>query len=267
MNTFTNFDAAVTAAEAFRGFVANSIGMQVAELRWGRAGTSGVYVPTVSGAGVDDVSNLLGFANKQTITAGAVLVSFDKYKGSHYVIFNSEQATTEVNLGDEYAERTGAQLAAQVDKDLFLAATNGAANSSSGDGSDLEKADILDAYELLGADNVPVTPRSWVFDPEGHADIMGIPEFIAANQRGDGVSAIVTGQLGTLMGSPVYMSQNLPAVTSLYFYKPSVALGINRDFEVMSGRVPGQFGTTYELSVKYGVKVIDGNGICKIVSY
>lgn len=265
-NTFTNFDAAITSDLVFRGFVANSIGPLVSEMRWGRSGTSGVHVPTVSGATVDDVTNLLGFTNRDDITAGAVLVSFDKHKGSHFVIFNDEQSTSAVDLGATYAERTGMKLAAQVDTDLFSeAATAGTVNATAG--ALIAKADVMDSFEDLNSRNVPRSDRCWVFDPEGFSDVLSIDDFIGADKRGDGVSNLVTGEVGTLLGSPVFMSQNLPSATSLYVYKPSLALGINRDFETFVGRVPGQFGTTYEMSVKYGVKVIDGGGIVVINGY
>src|SRR5262245_48582538 len=111
-NTFTNFDAPVTSALVFRGFIANSIGAQVANLSWGRAGSAGVYVPTISGVAIADVSTLRGYGNQQTVTAGSVLISFDKHRGSHFVIGNEEQSTTEVDLLESYAETTGANLAA-----------------------------------------------------------------------------------------------------------------------------------------------------------
>jgi hypothetical protein len=265
-NTFTNFDAAVTSELAFRGFVANSVGTQAANMRWGRSGTSGVYVPTISGAGIDDVSNLLGFANRQSITAGSVLVSFTKHKGAHFVIQTGEQSTSVVDLGAEYAERTGRELAAQVDADLFTEAAAGAVSDATA-GALIAKADVMDAFETLNANNVPMIDRVWVFNPEGLSDVLGIDDFVGADKRGDGVSAAVTGQLGTLLGAPVLMSQNITGANSFYIYRSALALGINRDFEVFVGRVPGNFGITYELQVKYGVKTIDGNGMVKLTGY
>ncbi len=265
-NTFTNFDAAVTSASAFRGFVANSIGMQVAELRWGRDGTSGVHVPTVSGAGIDDVSNLLGFSNRQSITAGAILVNFDKHKGSHYVITTAEQATSAVDLGPAYAERTGRQLAAQVDLDLFVEA-NAAGPVNATAGALVAKADIMDVYEDMNNNNVPLDGRSWVFDAEAYSDVLSIDSFIGADKTGNAVSDIKTGLIGSLLGSPVFLTQNAPAATSFYIYRPALALGINREMEVFADRNAGQFGTTYELQIKYGVKSIDGSGIIVINGY
>lgn len=259
-NTFTNFDAAVTSAAAFRGFVANSVGRVAATLRYGRDGTSGVHVPTVSGAPIDDVANLLGFSNRDDITAGSVLVSFDKHKGSHYVITTAEQATSAVDLGPLYAERTGRKLAAQVDTDLFLEAANGGVVNATA-GALIAKADVLDSFEGMNGRNVPLEDRVWVFDPEGFSDVLGIDDFIGADKTGRDVSSLVTGQLGTLLGSPVFMSQNLPSATSLYIYRPALALGINREMEVFADRNAGQFGTTYELQIKYGVQIIDGNGV------
>ena len=265
-NTFTNFDAAVTSSLAFRGFVANSIGAQVSNLAWGRSGTSGVHVPTVSGAAIADVSGLLGFSNRQSITAGAVLVSFDKHKGSHFVIQTGEQSTSAIDLGAAYAERTGAKLAAQVDTDLFVEAEDrGQVNATAS--SLIAKADILDVFEDMNDNNVPLEDRVWVFDSEGYSDVLGLDDFIGADKRGDGVSNLVTGRVGSMLGSPVFLSQNLPSTTSLYIYKPALALGINRDMETFIGRVPGNFGTTYEISMKYGVKVIDGQGIIVINGY
>ena len=265
-NTFTNFDAAVTSSLAFRGFVANSIGVETSNLAWGRSGTSGVHVPTVSGAAIADVSGLLGFSNRQSITAGAVLISFDKHKGSHFVIQNDEQSTSAIDLGAAYAERTGAKLAAQVDTDLFSTASDGARDNATA-GALIAKADVMDVFQEMNEQNVPLQDRVWVLDPEGYADVLSIDDFIGADKRGDGVSNLVSGRVGSLLGSPVFMSQNLPAATSLYIYKPALALGINRDMETFVGRNAGQFGVTYELSIKYGTKVIDGNGIIKFTGY
>ncbi len=265
-NTFTDFDAAVSSSLAFRGFVANSVGAQAAQLSWGRSGTSGVQIPTVSGAGVSDVSGLLGFSNRQSITATSQLLSFDKHKGSHFVIQTDEQSTSAIDLGAAYSERTGAQLAAQVDLDLFVEAdTTSQENPTAG--SLVAAADILDVYEQMNGNNVPLQERVWVLDPEAYSDVLGLDNFVRSDARGDGTSGSVTGQVGQLLGAPVLMSQNLPAAKSFYIYKPALALGINRDMESFIGRVPGNFGTTYELSIKYGVKLVDSGGVIEINNY
>jgi len=265
-NTFTNFDAAVSSALAFRGFVANSVGMEASFLAWGRSGTSGVYIPTVSGVAVDDVSNLLGYSNKQSAVGTSQLLSFTKHKGSHFVIQNDEQSTSAIDLGAAYAERTGARIAAQVDADLFTeAGTTSQTNPTAG--ALVAKADILDTFEQMNGNNVPISDRVWVFDPEAYSDVLGIDDFIGADKRGDGTSNAVTGQVGQLLGAPVLMSQNTPAAQSFYIYRPALALGLNREMEVFIGRVPGNFGTTYELSIKYGVKLVDSGGVIEINGY
>jgi hypothetical protein len=265
-NTFGDFDAAVSSELAFRGFVANSVGAQASFMAWGRSGTSGVYIPTVSGAGVDDVSNLLGYSNKQSIAATSQLLSFTKHKGSHFVIQNDEQSTSQIDLGAAYAERTGAQLAAQVDADLFTEAGTTSQNNVTA-GAAVTLISILSTYEQMNENNVPLTDRVWVLDPEAYSDVLGLDNFVRSDARGDGTSGSVTGQVGQLLGAPVLMSQNCPAATSFYIYRPALALGINRDFETVSGRVPGNFGTTTEMSIKYGVKLVDSGGVIEMNGY
>ncbi len=265
-NSFTNLDAAVSSELAFRGFVANSVGAQASEMQWGRSGTSGVYIATTSGVAVDDVSNLLGYSNKQNVVGTSQLLSFDKWKGAHFVIQNDEQSVSVIDIGAAQAERTGARLAAQVDTDLFVEAGTTSENNPTA-GAEVVADDILDVYEQMNGNNVPLQDRVWVMDPEAYSDVLGLDNFVRSDARGDGTSGSVTGQVGMLLGAPVLMSQSLPAATSFYIYKPALALGINRDFESFVDRTAGNFGTTYELSIKYGVKLVDSGGVIEINGY
>lgn len=263
MNTFTNFDAARTSAIVFRGFTANSVGRSAANLAWGQRGTSGVYVPTISGVAVDDVSSIRGYTNKQTISNSSVLVSFDKHKGFHFTIDEEEQATTVVDLGAAYLEQEGRLLAAQVDTDLFSEATSSASQLETV-ATTFAKANVMNAFEKMNNKNVPLTDRVWVCNPALYSDILAIDDFVGADKTGRSQSDLNTGQKGELLGSPVLMSQNLGSTEGLYIYRPALALALNIDMQMQVGRVPGNFGTSYEGSIKYGVKGIDGDGIVQL---
>ncbi len=265
-NTFTNFDAARTSAIVFEGFVSSSVGRQTANLVWGQRGSTGVHVPTISGVAIDDVSNILGYANKQSISNSAVLVSFNKYKGFNFVIDLDQQSTTVVDLGAEYSRHEGRLLAEQIDTDLYTEMEANVTSTTAAAGATIAATDILAVWRKLNALKVPMSNRVWVFDPVTHAEVMSIDAFVGANQTGNAQSDLTTGVKGTLLGAPVFMSPVITASKGYCVYKPALALAFNRDIEVQVGRVPGNFGVTYEGSVKYGVKVIDAGGISEITT-
>lgn len=67
---------------------------------------------------------------------------------------------------------------------------------------------ILEAREILNRNNAPMDQRNLILTPASETSVLKTDLFVAANQRGDGGSALENALLGRILGFDTYMGQN-----------------------------------------------------------
>ncbi len=102
-----------------------------------------------------------------------------------------------------------------------------------GNAAALADAGVRRSMRRLDDVDVPLTNRAWVVPPVTRESLLGIPRYTEQAFVGDG-SAIKTGQIGNLYGSPVMVSTDCGTTTTLsgtvsaraviYFHKSAIAL-------------------------------------------
>lgn len=73
---------------------------------------------------------------------------------------------------------------------------------------------VLEAREILNKNKAYVSGRNLVLSPSSETAMLKTELFIAANQRGDGGSALENATLGRILGFDTYMDQNVPSLSS-----------------------------------------------------
>lgn len=67
---------------------------------------------------------------------------------------------------------------------------------------------ILEAREILNRNSAPMDERNLVLTPASETSVLKTDLFVAANQRGDGGTALENALLGRILGFDTYMGQN-----------------------------------------------------------
>lgn len=126
---------------------------------------------------------------------------------------------------------------------------------------------IIDAYEYLNDANAPFEGRAWVFDPGTISDLYRTDYFV----RMDYVpgSVVAQGFQGRqIMGSPVYMSTNLPAYAggphaAAYIQKEAIALVLQMAPRFEVARFPARHSDGIIGLCVFGVQEMRGTfGVC-----
>ncbi|KKM94031.1 hypothetical protein LCGC14_1202490 [marine sediment metagenome] len=142
--------------------------------------------------------------------------------------------------------------------DLNVGALYSALNGGTVQGSDGQtfSDDILIAmHETLDEADVPKPGRSLVGDPSTEADIRKIDKFVRLDFQ-DG-RVVTTGQLGTLYGTPVFMTNNLTAATTgnygVLMHRDAIGLVIQDGPTVEPWREHKRHSDIINVSAMYGV--------------
>jgi len=134
-------------------------------------------------------------------------------------------------------------------------------NLDGGNGAALADAGVRRSMRRLDDVNVPLTGRAWVVPPVTREALLGIPRYTEQAFVGDG-SAIRTGQIGNLYGSPVMVStdcgttQDLSAGSTyravLYFHKSAVALAEQLRPRAQTQYILQHLGNLFVVDTIYG---------------
>jgi hypothetical protein len=148
-----------------------------------------------------------------------------------------------------------------------LSEFTGTAQNSPSDAQvdDLTVDDIVGAQVALDNSDVPASDRYWVFHPSAHGELLTMTGnyFISIDFQGE--KPMATGQIGTMLGSPVYKSTNVgtttagsPAETAyanLYFHKDALGLAmqvapeIEMEYDLDSQGHLGNVRTAYGVGI------------------
>jgi len=148
-----------------------------------------------------------------------------------------------------------------IDSYLAGLTTSFATTVNSGGGA-LVLDDVVDSFTTLNTANVPSENRAWVLKPICYGDLLKLTGnyFTSIDFRGN--KPMTDGQIGMLLGSPVYFSTNMgtvgsPAVTrNLYFHKQALGLAMQKDVKVEETYDQDAQGDLVTVKSLYGASVL-----------
>lgn len=153
----------------------------------------------------------------QDATTTNVQVPLDQHIYVTFTIKDGESSKSFQDLVDMYMAPAAMQIARSVDRVLIGQAPQFAANQvgrlyemTSSNAKDF----ILAAREKLNDNKAYNSGRNLVLTPASETDMLATELFIAANQRGDGGTALEEVRLGRVLGFDTYMDQNTPYLSA-----------------------------------------------------
>lgn len=185
-------------------------------------------------------------------------VNINRHFEYSYLIEDITELQALDSLRNFYTDDAGYALARQVDIDIHAlgAGLNGgtnysaaviggdgstawsaAANTNTGNGTDLTDAGIRNMIESLDNADVPMDNRVIVIPPSQRNVLLGIDKFVRADAVGEAgmQNSIRSGYIGMVYGIPVYVSTNCPTLTTTGAGTPSYRVGmlLHRDAFVL----------------------------------
>jgi hypothetical protein len=137
-------------------------------------------------------------------------------------------------------------------------------------------ANLLKAFEYLNLKNVPLEDRAWVFAPPVLSDLVALTSGFFIQTLSSDEKSLMTGKIGMILGSPVYISNNLTASTSgspatsvyanMYFHKTAIAYAalVTPKIEITDNDQLVQ-GTMISVKSLFGACILDADRGVQIV--
>lgn len=201
----------------------------------------------------------------QSPTETKTTITINQHFESSVVVEDFADAQSAYDTHSEYRNKTGYAIAEKMDNFVAVEMTDDFTQTVGTYGTTLTYAIFLDAKEDLDEAKAPLTERYLVVTPHGHRDMLSIDEFIRYDAMGASgqPSAIKTGKVGTILGSEVYMSQNLVVTAgtpvennNLYFHKEAFALAVQKQPKTEMQRKTEYLGDLIVTSALWGGAVL-----------
>ena len=164
-----------------------------------------------------------------TTNESAVNITINQRYYAAYGVDPFTQIQDALNYFEKAKGKLSYALAKQIDTGVN-GKFNSFSNSVGTEGTALGIDQMIGAYESLNENDAPFDGRAWIFDPESITDLMGLDFFVRMDYVPGSVSA--NGFQGRqILGSPVYMTNNLTAINTnyhaaTYMHKEALALVI-----------------------------------------
>jgi hypothetical protein len=211
------------------------------------AGDTFYYPITSKGTAVDYVAGYRLSDNLQVDTDSVITLSINQFKMHPFHIPWNVQDQVKYDTMALNMRQAGEAIARAIDSTVHAVALAGFTQtkinaSATGLIGDLTRAHITGAFTALNTSDVPYTDRAWVFHPTAFNEILNMTsDYFTSHDFVDN-SPMVSGNIGTMLGAPVYISTNVgtstagsPAETSyanLYFHRDAIALAMQRQPEM-----------------------------------
>lgn len=194
----------------------------------------------------------------EDISEASMTLNLDQHKGFFFKIKYIEEEKSPANIGESVLRQRSAALASKIDADV-LSLTSGFSQVLSGQ---CNKATLVSAIELLNEASAPQTDRVLVVNPDSYSDLLNTDDFIRADGIGDGTS-MRTGQIGTVLGLEVYLSNNLPTGTdAAVMHRSAIAMAVLTPVQVRVFDMPRWFAVGYSGRCAWGrMEVEDTVGV------
>lgn len=223
-----------------------------------------VEIPNVSNITANaKVANTQVTLNAPTETKQTITIN-NHYESS-FLVEDPLDEQAAYDIASAYSEKAGYALAAKVDNTIANDMTTGFTNTVGAFGTPLSDATILSAIQTLDNAAVPMDNRVFVVTGQGKAELLNIDKYVRYDAIGVGgqQNAIKNGQIGSIYGLDVYMSQNIVRVVGspnqnnhLMFHKDAYGLAMQKDIHVENQRKAEYLGDLYVASALWGGKVV-----------
>ena len=174
-----------------------------------------------------------------------------------------------VDMVAKYTKMMGEALARQVDADIFSELAGLNESITLGTDDVLTIAEFEQALASLGENDIPYMDGdvAMVVNPTLMADILnpsaGLASYFIRNDASGDGSGLRTGNVGSLYGVDVYMSNSFEtggdagSTSGAIFHKTAAAIAVQQDVRVQSEYSIDALGTKVVADLLYGVKRID----------
>lgn len=195
-------------------------------------------------------------------TDSSVTLLINSYKYVGKLIEDIVSVQSKYDLFSNFTDKIGYALATAVDTAVLALTETGTANAFSVGGfvTGIAQTSVIAAGRVLDLKSVPKENRYLVVDPYGYEDLLNIDNFVRYDAGGKTPVALETGEVGTLFGNKVLMSNNvaIPTALSAYgmlFQKDAFAIALQKDVTMKTEYSVDYIGTKmvgYEI---YGVTI------------
>lgn len=150
---------------------------------------------------------------EKDVSATNVKVVLDQLFYDSFIIKDKEASLSFQDLVEIHLEPAMQNIARMVDRAIlgrvhsFIktpTTRSGRLNNMSADAKNF----VLQARELLNKQKAYVDGRNLVLAPSSETALLGVAEFLKANERGDGGRALENARLGRILGFDTFMDQN-----------------------------------------------------------
>jgi len=224
--------------------------------KYAAGGGNKIVVPVLSNLSAS-AFNAAADISLTTTTEAAVNIDIDKRYYTAYAVDPYTQVQDALDYLSLGKNKAVFALAEQMDTSLATLFSSFTGTTGT-EGTAITETNIIEAYEVLNEGNAPFQDRAWVFDPESITDLLGRDFFVRMDYVPD--SVVNNGFQGrAILGAPVYMTNNLPAVNTnyhaaAYLQKEALALVTQIMPKVTMERFPNRLSWGIACIALWGVK-------------
>lgn len=171
-----------------------------------------LHIPKISNLSASNKTSL-SEVTISTSTETEVQLTIDSHKVVRYPVEDITRVQSAYDLMAQYSQKIGYALAKALDSSVLalysgLSQTVGATASSD---PGLAYTNIVRAFRFLDGADAPSGDRSIIVDSWGIEDLRLIDKFVEYDSTGQGGNSNpkINGKFGSLMGTPVFVSENL----------------------------------------------------------
>jgi hypothetical protein len=219
------------------------------------------------GSGSASTKSRNGMITPMELAHTTVEATMADYYAAEY-IDKLDELKTNIDERQAVAKSAAAALGRKTDEILITAMDAGANSTQLHDtGSALAKADLLSAFETMGAADIPEDGQRYIaMHPKGFADLFSITEFASSDYVGDQNLPYAGGMtMKQFLGFNIFSTSAVTAGKSMVYHTSSVGLGINSDVSTELNYVPEKVSHLATSSMSMGAAVIDDNGIYELL--
>ena len=227
-----------------------------------------LHIPEISLISASDKSAGGDVSYDNTATTETQL-SINKHKYVAKLFEDIVQIQSEADLMEKYARMMGEALARQVDADIVAELDDLEDSVNLGADDVMSVAKFEECLATLGENDIPYMDGevALVVNPTMMADILnpseGLASYFMRNDASGEGSGLRTGNVGSLYGIQVYMSNalgtggNSNTESGVFFHKSACAIAVQQEVRVQSEYSIDALGTKVVADLIYGVKRID----------
>ena len=232
-------------------------------------------------AGISDTTSLTSGTwygtTDVTMAHSNVSATINTYATGEY-IDDFDSLKTNIDLRSAYAESIAGAMNRAVDGEI-IASLDAVANADLAGGAIIDCTDtatfdktaILTAKKQLDSKSVPQSDRFLVLSPQGLNDLMSASSIVSSDFGVISNEALQTGNIGSLFGFNIIMSNELTAtktpnsgIACYAFHKSAIGCAVGKDMTTLVNYVPHKLSTLVAAEYSAGAVAVDKSGIVRI---